>query len=406
MRLACVDLGSSTLKVLIVDVTEGRLPVILGRGWAPSAGIERGDVVDLKVASRALGAALEDAERSSNTHVAHAVVAIGGRELRGTLRRGQVTISREPVRITKKHASRAVQSAAEAGIDLDEELIHVLPRRFWLDGDHAVRNPIGMPASRLEAETLLVSGNSAAIRNAIRCVQDQGLDVTEVVAAPLATAEAALSPQDREAGALLIDAGYASTRAVAFSQGSAAAITAVSSGSHHITSDIAIVLRVSVHQAEQLKVRYGRASSLDLPDQLVEVPDDEGIGLEPVSQRLLCDVIGARVEETFDEVMDAVAACGFAEPLPAGVVLSGGGSALPAIDALARQSFELPARAASLSGPTAGAPDEVTWLTTLGLAAWVQRGQPELAPEHPNATRRPQLAVRRLARLLRPLGGE
>ncbi len=388
----------------IANFSAALRPTVIGRGWAPAAGVERGDIVDLNGAGRALAAALEAAERAAGCRVGQAIVATGGRELTATLRRGQLTLGRDPVTVTRKHATRAVNSIVQGGPEPGQEILHVIPRSFWLDGAHLVRNPLGMPAARLEVEAHVVAASSAAIRNVIRCVQDQGLEVRELVAAPLATAEASLTAQEREAGVLLVDLGMGSTGAVAFTQGTPAATALIPVGGQQITGDIAIVLRVSLRQAEQLKLSYGRAQAGNLPDQLVDVPDDEAIGLEPVSQRLLCDVIEARLEETFEQVMQAVAATGFAEPLPAGVVLAGGGASLPDVAAVARRLFGLPARAATVS--VLGAPVAAlapSWGTAAGLLSWVQRGRPDLLPE--GAARTTRANVGRLARLLRPLGG-
>lgn len=403
MRIACVDLGSSTIAVAIADLHRQAPAVIRGRGWAPAVGLERGDVVDLAAAGRAVAAALEAAERSAGGRVGQAVVAVTGKALTAVQRRGQLTIGREPAAVTRKHASRALASVVAAGADAGQELLHVIPCRFWIDGRHVVRNPLGMPACRLEVEAHTVSAGSAAIRTALRCVQDQGLDVRELVAAPLAAAEAALTPAEREAGVMLVDLGGASTGAVVYTQGAPVATTLVPMGGRQITSDVAMVLRVSLRQAERLKLSYGRAGSGALPDRLLEVPEEDALGGEPVSHRLLCEVIEARLEEIFEQVMRAVADTGFSAPLPAGVVLTGGGAALPEADAVARRLFALPARAATVRLPGAAGDAGPAWATVAGLTAWLQRGQPELLPDGNLSQGTP---VGRLMRQLLPLGGE
>lgn len=405
MRVACIDLGSSVIAVAIVAAGPGGRLTVLGRGWVPAAGIERGDVVDLPAAGRALAAALEAAERTAGRRVGQAMVSIGGQSIRATQRRGQLTTGREPTRITRKHAARAVQSVVAAGADPGDEFVHVIPRRFWLDGQHVVRNPLGMPAGRLEVETHAIAADSAALRNALRCVQDQGLDVREVVVAPLAAAEALVSAQEREAGVILIDLGAATTGVLVYSQGTPAVTLSVPLGGRQVTGDVAMVLRVSMRQAERLKLSFGRAGAAAIPDQLLEVPDDEAIGVDPVSHRLLCDVIAARLEEIFEQVMRSIAETGFAEPLPAGVVLTGGGAALPDIDALARSMFALPARTAVVSLPGAEGALAPSWATIAGLLHWLQRGQPDLLPEA-SGGRRAGSPVGRLMRQLLPLGGE
>jgi len=167
-----------------------------------------------------------------------------------------------------------------------------------------------------------------------------------------------------------------------------------------------MVLRVSLCQAERLKLSFGRAIGAAVSDQLLKVPDDELIGVDPISHRLLCEVIEARLEEVFEQVMQAIAETGFAEPLPSGIVLTGGGAALPDVDALARRMFALPARTAVVRLPGAGdgalAP---SWASTVGLLHWLQRSRHDLLPEADNA-RRAGSPVGRLVRQLLPQGGE
>ncbi len=405
-RLACLDIGSSTIAAVIASCEPGSRPAVHGTGWAPAAGVERGNIVDLPAAGRSLAAALEAAERDAGCRVGQAILALGGQSIQASQRRGQLTLGREPVRITRKHASRAVNSVVAAGTEPGTEFIHVIPRRFWLDGQHLVRNPLGMPASRLEVETHAISAESAALRNALRCVQDQGLDVREVVLASLAAGEALLTPQEREAGAILLDLGAASTGVLVYSQGTPAVTLSVPIGGRQVTGDIAMVLRVSLRQAERLKLSFGRAIGSVVPERMLEVPDDEAIGVDPISQRLLCEVIEARCEEIFEQVMQAIAGTDFAEPLPSGIVLTGGGAALPDIDGLARRMFALPARTAAIRFPGAAASAMApSWGTLAGLLHWLQRGQPDLLPEA-GATRRLGSPVGRLMRQLLPLGGE
>ena len=405
-RVACLDIGSSSMAVAIAGSEPGVRPTVYGTAWAPAAGVERGTIVDLPAASRSLAAALEAAERDAGCRVGEAIMALSGHCLQAEQRRGRLTLGREPVRITRKHASRAVNSVVAAGAEAGCEFVHVIPRRFWLDGQHLARNPLGMPAASLEVETHAISADSAALRNALRCVQDQGLDVKEVVAAPLAAGEALLTPQEREAGVLLLDLGAASTGVLVYTQGTPAVTLSVPLGGRQITGDIGMVLRVSLRQAERLKLSYGRAIAASIPDQLLEVPDDEAIGVDPVSHRLLCDVIEARMAEIFEHVMRAIAETGFAEPLPSGIVLTGGGAALPDADALAREQFALPARVATvrLSGDAAAAVAP-SWASIAGLLHWLQRGQPDLLPEAGSA-RRAGSPVGRFVRQWLPLGGE
>jgi cell division protein FtsA len=405
-RLACLDIGSSSITVAIASCDAGSPPTLYGRGWVPAAGVERGSIVDLPAAGRSLAAALEAAERDAGCRVGQAIVALSGQSIQAGQRRGQLTLGREPTRVTRKHASRAVNSVVAAGAEPGYEFVHVIPRHFWLDGQHSVRNPMGMPAARLEVEAHAITAESAALRNALRCVQDQGLDVREVVVAPLAAGEALLTPQEREAGVVLLDMGAASTGVLVYAQGTPVVTLSVPLGGRQVTGDIAMVLRVSLRQAERLKLSFGRAVGVNIPERLLEVPDDEAIGVDPVSHHTLCAVIEARVEEIFEQAMRAIAETGFAEPLPSGIVLTGGGAALPDIDGLARRMFALPARTAAVRLP--GAADSglaPSWASVVGLLHWSQRGQPDLLPEAGNA-RRTGSSVGRLMRQLLPLGGE
>jgi hypothetical protein len=208
-------------------------------------------------------------------------------------------------------------------------MIHAISRGFWVDNEPRVRNPVGLSASRIAVDTHVVTLSRNLIDNVVRCVERAGLSVAELVAQPLATADAVLTEEEEELGVLLIDVGGGTTDLAVFLDGSIVFTGAVPVAGHYITHDVAVALGVTHPQAEQLKLTYGCANQwAAVEDELVPLEE----GAEPTaSRRFLQEVIRARAKEMFGLVAQAVEGSECRWPPPGGAVITGGGSLLPGI---------------------------------------------------------------------------
>lgn len=328
-----VDVG--TTKVAAVVAARGDEVTILGAATAPCGGLRRGVVVDIPETTRAIREAITKAQRMAGVELSAAWVGVTGQHISCLNSEAEIQITRADRQITWDDVDRVMGMAVRAvSIPADRQMLHAISRGFTVDGEPHVRNPVGLSASRLAVVTHLVTASRNLVENVAKCVEQAGLEVAELVAEPLAAADAVLSEEQERLGTLLIDVGGGTTDLAVFMDGSIAFTGAVPAAGNHVTRDIAVALGVTHPVAEQLKLSCGCAQAQLAPEEeMVELPG-EGGG-ETVSRRFLAEVIEARVRETFRLAADEVGRAGVRWPLPGGAVLTGGGSLLPGIAAVA-----------------------------------------------------------------------
>lgn len=375
--LVGLDIGTTKVCALVGEVDEDGEVHVAGVGTAPCTGVRRGVVTDLEATTRALTEAVERAERMSGQTVRSVYLSVSGEHIASQNSRGVVAVSRSDREIGPHDVERVVEAARMAAIPApDREIIHLLPRGFVVDGQDGVRDPVGMYGTRLEVEAHIVTGTSTFLANLVKCVHRAGLEVEEMVLEPLASAEAVLSPAERELGVVVCDVGGGTTSLGVFHAGGLVHTVVLPVGGHHITHDIAFGLRTPVPEAEKLKVRYGAASVHAVREgELVEVV---GVGEgEPrvLPRRHLCEIIQPRVEEMLSLVAAQLHRPDLARRLAAGVVLTGGTALLRGFAELAAERLGLPARVGYPTG-VVGLADEVAspaFATAVGLVLYAAR---------------------------------
>jgi cell division protein FtsA len=269
--------------------------------------------------------------------------------------------------------SRAIEVARAIAIPANREVIHVIPRGYVVDGQEGIKNPIGMSGFRLEVETHIITGAVSSIHNLIKCVHKARVEIEDLVLEPLASSEAVLAEGETDLGVVLVDIGGGTTDIAVFTDGAIWQTVVLPVGGNLVTSDIAIGLRLPFGVAEELKVTYGHCdpstiSEDDMIDLSQFMPDCDDL----VPRKLLAEIIQARVEELFEMVHDEIKKSGYDGLLPAGVVLTGGGSELPGILDMAGQILDLPARIGSPLG-LHGLADSIcrpAYATSVGLLLW------------------------------------
>ena len=328
-----VDVG--TTKVAAVVAGRGDEVTILGAATAPCSGLRRGVVVDIPDTTRAIREAVTKAQRMAGVELAAAWVGVTGQHISCLNSEAEIQITRANRQITWDDVERVMGLAVRAvSIPADRQMLHAISRGFIVDGEPHVRNPVGLSASRLAVVTHIVTASRNLVENVAKCVEQAGLEVAELVAEPLAAADAVLSEEQERLGTLLVDVGGGTTDLAVFLDGSIAFTGAVPAAGNHVTHDIAVALGLTHPVAEQLKLSRGCARSELVPeDEMIELPGEGGA--ETVSRRFLAEVIEARVQETFRLVAEEVGRSEVRWPLPGGAVLTGGGSLLPGIAAVA-----------------------------------------------------------------------
>ncbi|MEK7860589.1 MAG: cell division protein FtsA, partial [Chloroflexota bacterium] len=372
--LVAIDIGTTKVCVLIGEIDRGAANVI-GIGQAPSDGLRKGVVIDIDRTVQAIAAAVEAAERMSGYKVRSALVGISGNHISSQNSRGMVAISGHRD-VAREDTLRAIDAARAVNMPNTREILHVIPRGYVVDGQAGVRDPIGMTAVRLEVETHIVTAATTSVQNLSKCVQRAGVEIDELVLAPLATAEAVLSDEDRELGVALVDIGGDTTDVAVFQDGSISHAATIPMGGRSITSDLGIGLRLTPDGGETVKVRHGTALPLEVdPDEVVQITSIGEELAHGVTRRHIAEIVQSRVEELFDFVAAEIETAGATNRLQAGLVLTGGGAQLTGIGRAARDQLGMAARVTGPKG-LGGLTDQIAgppYSAASGLLVWSAR---------------------------------
>lgn len=366
-----IDIGTTKVCTLVARVEGESRMRILGVGIEPSQGIRKGTIVDLAAASQSIARSVEKAQRTAGLEITSALVSLAGSHISSVNSRGVVGISGGV--IEEEDVYRALEAAQAVAIPHNREIIHVIQRGFVVDGQDGIRTPIGMHGFRLEVEAHIITAAAAAVENLRQCVLNSNIEVSQFVLNPLASAEVVLNETERQMGAIVCDIGGGTTDLAIYIDGDVWHTMVLAVGGHHITNDIAHGLRLPLSQAEELKKTAGHAVKS-------EVADDDFITIKPfgdeqaaqVSRKELAHIIEARVEEVFQLVLQEIKRSGYDGLLPAGMVLTGGTSALPGIRSLANRVLGLPVRIARPEN-LVGLVDQLhspAYSTSIGLLYW------------------------------------
>ena len=369
--IVAIDIGTTKICTLVGrEETPGQLR-ILGAGVEPSQGIRKGVVVDMVAASEALVRSVEKAERTSGLEIDSALVSLAGSHVSSVNSRGVVGVSGRT--IDEDDMARAVDAARAVAIPHNREVIHIIQRGFSIDGQEGVRKPLGMHGYRLEVETHIITASAASVENLRQCVGAAGVEVSQFVLNPLASAEVVLTETEREMGVVVCDMGGGTTDIAIYIGGDVWHTNVLAVGGDHITSDIAHGLRLPVSQAEEVKIKHGHAIRSEVsPDEYFTIrPFGEEQPVQ-INRQELAYVIEARVEEIFGLVLQEIKRSGYDGLLPAGLVLTGGSSVLPGMRALASRTLGVPVR---IAGPEnlIGMSDKLespAFSTGVGLLRW------------------------------------
>ncbi|MDQ7028319.1 MAG: cell division protein FtsA [Ardenticatenia bacterium] len=370
-----LDIGSSKIACLVGEVDDhGRLRII-GIGVVPSAGIRKGAIVDLEAATRAVEAAVTRAEHTSGLPFHSALVGMAGAHIVSLNSRGTISISRGSHTVQQDDVQRVLEAARAIALPHSHEIVHLIPRGFWLDSENGVRNPVGLHGYRLEVEAHVVAASTTALQTLETCCRGAGVEVQAFVLDPLAAGEAVLTEDEKELGVVLVDVGGGTTDIAIFIEGAAWHTVSLPVGGHHLSHDLAVGLQCPLPVAEELKVRHGcAATSLVTANEPVDVATFGDMPSNAVTRHDIAEILQYRVLDLFDLVRREIKRSGYDGLLPAGVVFCGGSAQLEGLRELAIEYFQLPVRVgqphtARLSGliDTLGSP---AFAATVGLLRW------------------------------------
>ena len=373
--VAGLDIGSSRTTAIIAEAV-GDFPnalslKILGVGNARTGGMRRGVVSDIKETTQSIQKAMREAERMAGVQVDGVYAGIAGEHVEAMNSSGVVAVNGDEV--TRSDIDRANEVARTQPIPTDRELLHAIPQEYRVDRNAGSRDPVGMSGMRLETEMYLVTIGSSPALNLRKSIERAGYKVRELVLEPLASSFAVVTDEEKELGVALVEMGAGTTDLAIFHEDKIRFLGTIAYGGAHVTSDIVHGIGVTQADAERLKEKYGCAYEpfFEHSDEVITLPSTVAQGDREIKRELLAHIIHQRMDEIFGLVNQQIRDSGFAGRLSAGIVLTGGASAIMGAAELASDVFGTGARVGSPAARVGGLSDAVEaprFSTAVGLA--------------------------------------
>lgn len=354
--IAGIDVGTYQVKVVVVKHVKKRgertLPQIIGTGYAESRGLRNGYIINETDVVRSVRSAVLQAEKAAGVEVKRAYVSIGSIGLDEIRSHGEIITSRADSEISQVDLDKALQDSEERIIDQipNRKILHAIPLSYTVDGERVLGRPHGMKGTKLEVESLFITTFEQHLNDLVSAIESIGVTVEDVMVAPLAASFVMLTKAQKRAGCVLANIGAETVSIVVFENNTPVSLKVFPIGSNDITNDIALGLKIPLEEAE--KIKRGGMSSTNY------------------SKRKLDEIVAARLTDIF-ELIDAhlkkIRRDGL---LPAGIVITGGGSGIASIQDLAKASLQLPSRIATLDAGQNGKIRDASWAVAYGLCMW------------------------------------
>ncbi len=379
-KIAGIDVGTTKICTIMADSDGNSAPRILGVGIVPSRGLQKGMVVNVNEAKASIKESIKKAEQSAGFKLESAFVGVTGRHITAVNNRGAIAITRNDRLVRGDDLKRVLDVARSVKVPNDQELLHVTPRTWVVDGQDGVKNPVGMHGFRLDVETHIITAAATSIQNLTKCIRGCGIEIEDLVMEPLASAEAVLTEEERIDGAILADIGGGTTDIAVFKDNSIYHTAVIPVAGYQITRDISVGLDLSFELAEEMKKKYGNV----LPGDADEKDNDQTLTEDghSVSYRDLSEIVRVRVEELLRLIVLELPRSDYSKLVPAGLILTGGSSNLPGIAEHAAAVTHLPVRIGvpmNLYG-VADSLYDPAYATAVGLTLWKSR-KPEVGAE-------------------------
>ncbi len=337
-----LDIGTSKVCAIVGEMTEKGVEII-GVGTHASQGLRKGVVINIESTVESIKKAVTEAELMAGCEINSVFTGIAGGHIKGFNSHGIVAVKNKEV--SERDVERVIDAAKAVAIPMDREVLHILPQDYIIDEQDGIKEPLGMSGVRLEAKVHIVTGAVTSAQNIIKCCNRTGLNVADIVLEPLASAEAVLTPEERELGVALVDMGGGTTDIALFHDGVVKHTAVLAIGGNHLTSDIAAGLRTPIGEAERIKQRFGYArTSMVTKDERVDVPSVGGRNSRTISRQILCEIIEPRLDEIFQLIRREIAKSGYEGSLSSGVVMTGGSTLLRGMVEMAEEVLGMPAR--------------------------------------------------------------
>ncbi|MEA3318375.1 MAG: cell division protein FtsA [Bacteroidota bacterium] len=370
--VAAIDIGTTKIVAIIGKKKENEKIEILGISKVLSKGVKRGVVLNIEEAVESIKNTVDEVKEISDIKISDVYVGIAGQHIKSIRNRGYINRDSYDDEITRADIDALIKDMYKIPIDIGEEIIHVLPQNYIVDNETGVKNPVGMSGKRVEANFHIVIGQISSARNIGKCITKAGLTLNQLILEPLASSEAVLTSDEKEAGVALVDIGGGTTDVAVYFDDIIRHTAVIPFGGDVVTKDIKEGCAILHRQAEQLKVQYGSAmGDIVRDDEVVSIPGISGREPKEISFKNLAYIIQSRMEEVVDAVVYEIESSGYFDRLSAGIVLTGGGALLKDISALVKFKTGLDVRigypSECLSVDTSDKVNHPMYATSVGL---------------------------------------
>jgi cell division protein FtsA len=366
-----LDIGTTKIAAIVGRKNEFGKVEILGIGRSESLGVNRGVVVNIEQTVASIKTAVALAADKANVDIGEVVVGIAGQHIKSMQHRGMITRQSLDDEVNQKDIDNLIDNMHRLVMSPGEEIIHVIPQEYIIDSESGIKNPIGHAGIRLEGNFHIITGQVSAVKNIFKCVDRAGLQTIDLHLEPLASSDAVLSDEEKEAGVVLVDIGGGTTDVAIFYDGIIRHTAVIPFGGNIITDDIKEGCGIIRTQAEQLKVKFGSALSQENQEnEIISIPGLRGRPHKEISVKFLAQIIQARMEEILEFVLFEIKSSGYERKLSAGIVVTGGGSLLKHLPQLVMLTTGMDCRIGTPNEHLAGNDDELKnplYATGVGL---------------------------------------
>lgn len=370
-----LEIGTSKVCAISAELKHDGTIQILGVGEAPSRGVRKGEIVDIETCGKCIREALADAEEKSDVMIKNVYLGITGAHIVSYNNRCHVMLPEDREKIDAGDLIRMQEAARTSPIPGPNMFIHTILQHYYVDGQDGILNPVGMHGRKLDADFHIVHGVATRVRNSIQCMIDLDIEIEDIVFTPYAAAQAVLDANQKTAGSILVDIGGGTTGYIVYAGGAVKQSGVIGIGGDHITNDLSLGLRIPMTKAERLKIEEGSCiMGASIPGETVKLKDEHVFAGRGIEREMLNTIIHMRIRETFELLKRELDKGRYLEYASAGLVLTGGSSALRGIQELAEEIFQVPVqicRAQNVSGVTS-AFENPQYSTAIGLVKYAQ----------------------------------
>ncbi|MCF8369118.1 MAG: cell division protein FtsA [Bacteroidales bacterium] len=324
-----LDIGTTKIAAIVGRKNEHGKIDILGHGKTESIGVKRGVVSNIENTVNSINIAIGEAAQKAGVNIRYVNVGIAGQHIKSVQHRGGIIRENYEDEISKGDVDKLLNNMYNLNMSPGEEIIDVIAQDYIVDNEQGVKEPVGMLGNSLEANFHIIIGQTTAAKNIYKCVTKTGLEVVDLILEPIASAEAVLSEEEKEAGVVLVDIGGGTTDIAIFQDGIIRHTAVIPFGGDVITEDVKEGCTIIRKHAEELKIKFGSSlASENRDDEIVAIPGLRGRPPKEISLKNLASIIQARMEEIVEHVYYEIKNSGYEKKLIAGIVLTGGGALL------------------------------------------------------------------------------